>query len=481
MKEALFIGVDIGSQGIRSVLMDAGGDLKSKVETPLPLSKESRTEQSPDLWWKLCIKSLKKLISGETVDRIQAIAVTSTSGTVIPLDKNYRPLHNAIMYSDGRSTMQAQRCKKLAERYIPDGYTGFNTSSGLSSMVWFVETFPEKAKELVEWAHAADYITGKLSGVRGVTDYTNALKSGFDPENKIWPSWLFEHLPLRKEWLPEVVAPGEVIGTIEAEVAKDLGLLDTVKVTAGVTDGCASQIASGAIRPGDWNTTIGTTLVVKGVTRKRVLDPKGRLYSHRHPMGFWMPGGASNTGADWISQEYGENLDRLSQAALEIFPTGHISYPLRQDGERFPFISPEARGFEPGGLSIEERFTANLEGVAYLERYAYELIQNLSEEKVSGIFTAGGGSESDVWLSIRSSVLNLPVYKMKNVSGAVGAAILAASNTWFSSVIEAVKEMTRIEKEVIPDQAINRIYESNYQKFIEIMKNKGYIKGGWGA
>jgi sugar (pentulose or hexulose) kinase len=89
-----------------------------------------------------------------------------------------------------------------------------------------------------------------------------------------------------------------------------------------------------------------------------------------------------------------------------------------------------------------------MEGVAYMERYAYEMIEHLSGEQVNAVYTAGGASNSDAWLTIRSNVLNKPIYKMKHVSGAVGAAVLAASKTHFNSVIDAVKQLVVIEKKL---------------------------------
>lgn len=139
-------------------------------------------------------------------------------------------------------------------------------------------------------------------------------------------------------------------------------------------------------------------------------------------------------------------------------------------------IAPNAIGFEPAGLSNTEKFTANMEGVAYLERYTLELISQLSGESISAVYTAGGVSNSSIWLTIRSNVLNLPVYKMKYVSGAVGAAILAASNTWFKSLIDAVKVMTVIELEIYPQAELVKKYEENYQEFLSVMVEKGYIK-----
>lgn len=476
-----FIGIDIGTQGARVVLLDINGRVAASAGEVFPLSEESREEQSPELWWDACVSSLKELkakTSGVDFTEIKAMAVTSTSGTVIPLDAQYQPLHNAIMYSDKRSGKQAEVCTAAAIKYHNKGFTAFNTSSALAKIVWFGDTYPEKAARTAHWVHAADYITGKLSGKWGLTDYTNAFKTGYDVSDYEWPEYLYTHLPLKKSWLPAVFPSGTVIGTLDEQVADLLGLPKSIEVTVGITDGCASQIASGAVKPGEWNTTIGTTMVIKGVTKKQIVDEEGRIYSHRHPAGYWMPGGASNTGADWVTNEFGDNLEALGKAAEKLIPTDLISYPLRQHGERFPMVAPDAMGFEPEGLSMAERFTANMEGVAYLERFSFELIQGFTNEKINAVFTAGGGSNSDVWLKIRSNVLNLPIYKMKEVSGAVGAAIMAASNTHFKTLADAVDALTTIDKEVHPEPALAAVYHKNYLRFLNLLLEKGYIKKG---
>lgn len=476
-----FLGIDIGTQGARVSMINEKGELIEMVEEPFPLSEESREEQSPEIWWNACsqcLKILMKNIAGEIdVNQIKSLAVTSTSGTIIPMDNNYMPLHPAIMYSDKRSAESAITCTDAALQsdLSEKEYKKFNTSSGLSKMVWFVQTFPGMAARLHQFIHAADYIVGRLCGKWGITDYTNALKSGYDFGNDQWPVYLFEKLALEKRWLQKVVPSGTPIGFILPSISRELGLPENIQVAAGMTDGCASQVASGAISPGEWNTTIGTTLVIKGVTANPITDPQGRLYNHHHPDGYAMPGGASNTGADWITEEFSDDIESLNEAAAGLFPTGKMAWPLRQKGERFPFIAPKAEGFEPSGVSKDELFTANMEGVAYIERLAYAMIENLSGEKVMAIYTAGGGSNSDAWLQIRSNVLNLPVYKMKHTSGSVGAAILAASKTHFHTLSEAVKAMTQIEKVVKPDQKIADQYDIYYKQFIRILSDKGYL------
>ena len=280
MEPAYFIGIDIGTQGVRIALVDTQANVIAGRSEQIPLTPRSREEQSPDQWWDITRRLLQEVVTGlspEERGRIRAIATDSTSGTVIPLDKQNRPLHDALMYSDPRSAAEGQLCRRLAEKHHPDGYTGFNASSGLSKMVWFINNYPEKAAQLASWIHASDYITGMLCGNFGTTDYTNALKSGYDVAAFQWPAYLVSELPLREDWLQQVVPSGTPVGTLRPELAALYGLGD-VQVVVGMTDGCASQITAGAVTPGSWNTTIGTTLVIKGVTMKEVRDPEGREY-----------------------------------------------------------------------------------------------------------------------------------------------------------------------------------------------------------
>ena len=146
MTAPFFLGIDIGTQGARVQLIDAEGHVMAEAEEVFALSRGAREEQSPREWWEACLRSLRSVLTGTPLDLtcIRAVAVTSTSGTVIPVDARYEPLHPAIMYSDPRSFKEAAVCRELALQ-AGSSYTGFNSSSGLSKMVWFAHTFPEKA------------------------------------------------------------------------------------------------------------------------------------------------------------------------------------------------------------------------------------------------------------------------------------------------------------------------------------------------
>jgi len=94
---------------------------------------------------------------------------------------------------------------------------------------------------------------------------------------------------------------------------------------------------------------------------------------------------------------------------------------------------------------------------------------------VEAVYSAGGGSNSDVWLKIRASVMNVPIFKCKEASGAFGAAIMAASNTYYASLIEAASAMTQIEKEVQPDTTLLAAYEEQYLAFKQKLSDLNYL------
>ena len=479
-KSRAFIGIDVGTQGARVVAVDEHGHLLSKHRSPLPLFDLQR-EHDPDMWWRTAVELLKHvgedLQARSTGVEATAISVVSTSGTVIPVDRNGVPVHPALMYSDDRASDEARLCH-AAFRASADRHafaSSINASYGLPKILWFLRNHDAKASRIHRWIHAADYVLGRLSGVWGFTDQTNALKTGFDVFNEEWPEVIWSRLGVPRDWLPKVVASGTVLGRLSSDASETTGLPRSIVVTAGMTDGCGSQVAAGAVRPGNWNTTIGTTMVVKGTTHEPILDPLGRIYNHRHPQGLWMPGGASYTGADWISQDYpGHDLRTLDAAARLLTPTGHLSYPLRRAGERFPFIASSARGFDASGLTEQELYTARLEGVAYIERLSYELVEHLSGERVSLVSSAGGASRSDVWLQLRSNVLQRPIVRMRLPEAAVGAAIIAASGTHFSTLDEAVQGMTSPESTIHPN-AKAWAYEAPYAAFVEQLATNGYL------
>jgi xylulokinase len=244
-----------------------------------------------------------------------------------------------------------------------------------------------------------------------------------------------------------------------------------------MTDGCASQISTGATAPGDWNSTLGTTLVIKGVTAELLRDPEGRIYSHRHPDGHWLPGGASNTGGEAITVQFPqEKWADLNARVLDLAPTDVIMYPLVRRGERFPFAHPGAEGFALDPASDEATaYVAHLEGVGYVERLAYDMLASLGAQIGESIYSAGGATRSQPWSQLRADILGRTLVRPEVTGGAMGAAIIAAAGHWYQGLIPATQAMVRIIEQVTPRPAMSAAYETRYQRFREACAARGYI------
>lgn len=463
----LVLGIDVGTQGARAIVVDGSGDVIAQTSEPFSIEPvqlpPSYAEQHPDEWWRAasaCLRRVTKEIGGS----IAAIAVDSTSGTIVAVDADGTPLRPAIMYNDGRAVAEAEIANKLGHEHTDKLGYRFNASFGLPKILWIRDHEPE-VFQVARFIHAADYIVGKLTGEFGLTDSSNALKTGYDSADYKWPEFILAEIGRDK--LPDVREPGALLGEVSRYCAEETGLQAGTPVMAGVSDGTAGFIASGAAAIGDWNSTLGTTLVMRGISRHLLLDPLGRFYSHRHPDGWWLPGGASNVGAECLVKIFpDEDLDALAVQIDDSMPTGLLVYPLVRCGERLPFVDPEAQGFVLGDAdSRAQLFGAYLEGVAFVERWILETAGSLGADTSGSIFTTGGGAKSSVWMKIRASVLNRRVCRPEVSECAFGSAIVAASRTLYPNLTEAGRNMVRVDCAIEPEPALVAAYDALYGRF----------------
>lgn len=517
-----FVGLDIGTQGARAVSWadssrEAAQGSTAHIALPATCAGQPASafplhtvqfpagtaiaglpaghiEQWPGGWWEAACACLRQITHQIPARSIHAVSVTSTSGTICLLDSEGDPLLPALMYNDARAKSEADEVQKagadLANRM---GYR-FNSSFALAKLLWLARHREDVLRRARHIVHAADFLTGRLTGNYDVTDFSNALKTGYDlaPDDGVpgrfghrWPDFIGAKLGLPVEKLPRVIEPGEIIGKVTPEAAQATGLHPGTLVAAGMTDGCASQIAAGAVAPGDWNSTLGTTLVIKGVTAQLLRDDQGRIYSHRHPDGYWLPGGASNVGGAILANQFpGADLVALDRSALQLSPTDWVAYPLEGRGERFPFVRPDAEGFMlplsgqgiPGGApDPETQYTAYLEGIAYVERLAYEMLEGLGAHVGDRIYAAGSCARSDAWLQMRADVLGRAFVRPAEPGAAMGAAILAASRTHYGGVIEAARAMVQLEQRLEPRPAFRGRYGEGYRCFRAACSERGYI------
>jgi D-ribulokinase len=480
----VLIGVDLGTGGVRAMAVDISGEVVASsavsLEGATVADEGGIHEQAPQFWWEATCQGLQALMgklasAGIRTENLKGLAVDGTSGTVVFLNGAGEPLRPGIMYNDARSGEEAEGLNELAANFCEKLGYRFAASFALAKIDWVRRNEPVIFEKTVRFLHQGDYIEGRLCGEFGLSDYSNALKTGYDLVAEEWPDWI-GHLSGVRERLPQVVAPGTQVGQVGGTAAGQTGLPEGLPVVAGATDGTAACVASGVRRPGDYNTTLGTTLVFKGVSEKLGRHPEGLVYSHKLPGGFWLPGAASNTGGEWIEAAFlGADLSKMDAVALGRLPSACVAYPLARRGERFPFLSEGAEGFcIPEPEDEMERFAACLQGTAFVERMGYEVIDEVAGTSGGEVFSTGGGSRSDVWMQCRADVTGRIVHRPTVPESAFGSAVLAAAGTVYGDVWTGVENMVRIERTFVPDGSRVARCEELYGRFREEIGQWGW-------
>ena len=472
----VWLGLDVGTQSVRAVAVSDTGRVLGKGSHPLVSRRDGpRHEQGPEDWWHAVVYALRTVFTTLPTSAIQGVAVDGTSGTIVLVDKSGHAITAGVMYDDTRAVDEALLVDEVgAATWAALGYH-VQPSWALPKLLWLLRQH-RALLPAVHLAHQADFINRRLAGHEIPSDSSNALKTGYDLVHETWPYEVLEALGVPRQIMPTVVRPGTQVGTICAQAAAETGIPAGTPIIAGMTDGCAAQIAAGALEVGSWNSVLGTTLVLKGVTRELIRDPAGVAYSHRSPDGNWLPGGASSTGAGVLTKHFpGRNLDELSAQAAAREPASIIAYPLVSQGERFPFTAPDARGFVLGTPADEiDLFAALLQGVGFIERLCFDYLDLLGAPAEGDLRLTGGAARSSYWCQLRADILGRSVCLPESAEAALGMAVLAASAG--RRVADVAKEMVRI-REVIeprPDRAAR--FREPYIRLIRELSRRGWVQ-----
>ncbi|MEM1384816.1 MAG: carbohydrate kinase, partial [Pseudomonadota bacterium] len=321
MTGRLALGIDVGTSGVRCAALAPDGRLAALASADMSEAGDDR--RAPATWkgaLELALERLRKEVSAR---EIGALAVDATSGTVLALDVAGRVAGPVLMYND--PVNDAAILAAIASA-APRETAGQGANSGLARALAL-----QNRSGIRRIVHQADWIAGLLAAAAVPSDESNALKTGYDPVARRWPEWL-ARTGLRTSLLPDVQPCGSEIG----RTGGTFGLPAGIPLAAGVTDGCASFLATGAAQPGEGVTALGTTLTIKLLSDHPIFAPEYGIYSHR--IGdVWLAGGASNTGGGALAQHF--TPQQIAHLSAEIDPmrdSGLDYYPLPKPGERFP-------------------------------------------------------------------------------------------------------------------------------------------------
>lgn len=407
------LGLDFGTSGARAVVLDTRDELAFETSLPYPASGLPSVAA-----WTDALHTLLHRIPRSVRASIKATAIAGTSGTCLICDDKGIPISDVLVYDDTRATLEANRIAELA----PFNHITRGATSTLAKLLWLLPRAKSGSERHL--MHHADYVGFLLHGKVGVSDYHNALKLGFDPESMRYADWM-DALGVI-DYLPKVFTPGEPVSLITSEAAQQFGFSPECMVCAGTTDSVAAFLASGANRPGDAVTSLGSTLVIKLLSECRIDQSDYGIYSHRLGR-LWLAGGASNSGGKVLRAFFSDDeIERLSATIDPDKPSQLDYYPLLKPGERFPHNDPDwPPRIEPRPENAVTFLHGLLAGMARIEALGYARLAEFGATPVTRVFSAGGGGHNENWRKIRACHLGVQLLTPKHSAAAYGAATLA--------------------------------------------------------
>ncbi len=484
MREKTFLGLDVGTSGVKGIVINARGDIAASAFSAYALStpRPNWAEQDPDDWWKATLLTLKSLAGQSDVRNVEGIGLSGQMHSLVLLDKDFRVLRPAILWCDTRNSQECEwlnesigeeRLRDLAANPAMEGFT-------LPKILWVRDHEPRIYDRIRHVLLPKDFIRWKLTG-EFFSDFSDASGTlAFDVRNRVWSEEILSRLSIPRMWLPDVQESSEVSGCLSAEVSRLTGFPAKIPVVAGGADNACAALGAGIVREGQVLASIGTSGVMIAHEDSPGVEPRMRVHTFCHSVpGKWfligvvlMAGGAFR----WFKDVFGgeeikeahslgsDPYDVISQRAEKAPPgcEGLFFQPYLA-GERTPHRSASARAsFVGATLRHSKPFFARavLEGITYAMRDSLEIIKSVGIG-VSQVRLAGGGARNQFWRQLQADVYGSDVALVNSPEGpAFGAALLAAAGTkFFTSPAEAAEETVRVTEVVSPQPDAVRLYD----------------------
>ena len=472
-----YIGVDLGTSAVKLLLMDETGKIHNIVsrEYPLEFPNPGWSEQHPSHWLDNSIEGIKELIKDVDKSQIAGIGCGGQMHGLVILDENDDVIRPAILWNDGRTQKETDYLnnvigkEKLSELTANIAFAGFTAPK----ILWVKENEPENFARIKKIMLPKDYLNYKLSGTF-CSDYSDA--SGMlllDVKNKCWSKEMMEICSVREEQLPTLFESFEVVGTVTAELATELGIPATVKVVAGAGDNAAAAVGTGTVGEGLCNISLGTSGTIFIASKKFGVDEHNALHSFDHADGYFHLMGCMLSAAScnkWWMDDILKTKDYAGeQVGIDTLGENNVFYLPYLMGERSPLNDVSARAAFIGmsmDTTREEMTQAVLEGVVFGLRDSLEVARRQGIQIERSKIT-GGGAKSPLWKRMIANIMNITVEVIESEEGpGYGGAILAAVGCGaFASVEEAAAKLVKVVETIEPEADLVAKYEDRYQKF----------------
>ncbi|WP_299564586.1 xylulokinase [uncultured Sulfitobacter sp.] len=470
-----FLGIDLGTSGVRVLLMDEDGAPVASAEASCGVSHPHPgwSEQDPADW----IEALEKAVA-EIRDaypdfaRVSGIGVAGHMHGATLLDSQDAVLRPCILWNDTRSHAWAARMnsdpafREITGNVVFPGFTA-------PKLAWVrqhePEIFARVARVLLPAAYLNHYLTGEH-----VSDLSDCSGTAWlDVAARDWSDPLLDRCGLRRAQMPRLVEGTARAGTLRPAVADRWGLGSQVCVAGGAGDNAAAACGMGALREGSGFVSLGTSGVILMARDRLCSAPDSALHSFCHAVpDTWYQMSVMLSAADsltWLASVTGRSPAALTEALGDALrPPGDVGFAPYLSGERTPHNDSRIRaGF--AGISTAttqvDLTHAVLEGVCFGLRDGYEAIR-ATGGRFETLYVIGGGSASRYWLQMLATVLDTPLHvpQGRAFGAALGAARLGQAAAT-GQPADRIMPAPATGDVITPDVALRDAYDAAYARF----------------
>lgn len=494
MEEVYLLGADIGTSSIKVTVIDQNAKFVAQESATYRLINPDQVSiqiDTADMWnaFTGCVGSL---VSKHKVDpaKIKAIGISSLCPGLAAFDKDGNVLVDPIIYSDRRSTEEAEIFReKIGTQRLFEITANSPMAGAMSgtSMLWIKRNLPDIYERTYCFGHVNTLMAYMLCGNFAI-DHSNASYTLlYETTGRgVWSEEICEKIGIDMKKLPPLHRSTDVVGTLIHPVLLAMGLPADTKIVIGGGDTACATLAAGVVRQGDVCESVGTTNVLTVCVEQPKFSPN--FINRRHVVdGAWIYQGAmSHTGSSYqwmydnFYQDYKDypsvtgkkGMMLMNDDAEQAEPgaDGLVFLPYMM-GERSPVWDPYARGIF-FGLSLKttrrEMNRAVLEGCAYGLRQLIEMVEEVTGEKLTHFSSIGGGAKSKVWAQIKADITgrDITVLDMNDMAP-VGAALLAGVGAGiFKDVYEASAKVEKtVYMEIKHSDAYSDVYDRRYRVY----------------
>jgi xylulokinase len=475
------IGIDCSTTATKAVVWDEQGNAVSEGRGTFDLSspRPDWGEQNAEDWWDSTKKAIRRAAQVVDTPRIKAIGITHQRETFVCLNEDDHPIRPAIVWLDSRPREEV--AKYGSERVHKITGKPPNPTPGFYKMLWLREHEPETLERAAKVVDVHAYLVHHMTG-HWRTSWATADPLGLvDMEAFAWSDELLDMVGLNREQMCEIYAPGDVIGELKDDVAREVGLPAGLPVVSGVGDGQAAGLGANITEPGRAYLNLGTAVVSGTYSEHYSWGDEYRVLSGPVPGTYTMETllAAGTHTVSWFvekfagirAEELGLDLSTeqiLEAAAAQLGPgsEGLLAVPYWNNALT-PYWDLTARGVMLGWTGAHGKahaYRAILEGIAFEQRLMTEAAETGLEKPVEHVLALGGGSGSPLWCQIVADIMRRPVSVTREIeSTCLGAGMLAASAVGtHEGIREAAAAMSGTGARFEPDEQRAALYERLY-------------------